>query len=212
LDNAQDPFGTVQGDDRVTIFGTSGSGKTEFAKRLLYGRVFDGIIVDTKLNEDWSALPTVKGADIYQIIAGARRGLYHWATPETFVTDEMEREKFFSTVYRAGSRTIYVDELLDVAPNANSFPDALKVIATRGRSAKVGLWTTTQRPKDIPLFAFSEAKHMYVFTLNLKGDRQRVEELCERQIPWHLINVDNHGFFYVDSRRRLHGPYKLKLH
>lgn len=72
----------------------------------------------------------------------------------------------------------------------------LGVLLRRGREAGITTYVATQRPLDIPLTILSEAEHVFVFDLNLAGDRKRVAEV----IGDYPSPVREHGFAYWTPR------------
>lgn len=200
---------------RVCIIGPTGSGKTQLARALLVTRR-NAIAVDTKRTEDWSEFgPVVYGEEIYR----AKAGRFAFAVPGEFLVDETLPERFFRWALRNRNRVIYCDELLDIMP-----VPALKILATQGRSANVGLWTATQRPSGVPLYTISEAQHYFIFYLRLPQDRERMEIATGTEIPWSMIGPGEcadpecpecvqkqFSFFYVNERGTIFGPAKLNL-
>jgi len=201
--------------DRVCFIGPTGSGKTELAKALLVTRR-NAIAVDTKRNEDWAEFgPIVYGNEVYRV----RAGRFAWYVPGEFLVDDALPEKFFRWALLRRFTVTYVDELLNV-PNV----DAMKILATQGRSAKSGLWVATQRPSGVPLYTISEAQHYFIFWLRLEEDRERMERATGTEIPWGMIGpgdcpdpecadckAKEHSFFYINERGTIYGPAKLNL-
>lgn len=104
-------------------------------------------------------------------------------------------EKFFQYGYRRTHTTIYVDEAYHCCPNGD-LPDSYKAGLTRGRSKKVEIWTSTQRPVEVSNFLFSESKHFYAFKLILEPDRKKVEHMThiDREA---LLRLPDFRFIYA---------------
>jgi hypothetical protein len=207
-DSAQFKWPHIAPNDRVIILGRSGTGKTVLAQKLLL-LVRNAIIVDTKMNDPgWDAVgEEVLARKIYKTGAGR----WWWKPSDEFLADEDNAEQFFAWCYRRnGRRVVYLDELLDVAPRANSFPVSLKLLATRGRSAGVGLWSTTQRPVDVPKFALTEANHYFVFYLSDDDDQKTAQKMAGAHFDFARIK-GNFGFYYIDAKGNVFGPSVITL-
>lgn len=86
---------------------------------------------------------------------------------------------------------VALDEL-PAGTDANRPLQWLGVLLRRGREAGITTYVATQRPMDIPLTILSEAEHVFVFDLNLEGDRRRIREVIgDYPEPAH-----RHGFAY----------------
>lgn len=86
---------------------------------------------------------------------------------------------------------VALDEL-PAGTDANRPLEWLGVLLRRGREAGITTYVATQRPLDIPLTILTEAEHVFVFDLNLEGDRRRVREVMGSYPP----PARRHGFAY----------------
>lgn len=120
-----------------------------------------------------------------------------------------EQDKFFRTVLKRGNRVVYVDELADVGPTANTYSVGLKLVAQRGRAAGVGLWGSTQRPHAVPLFTISEAQYVVTFEMALRRDRDRIDQVFQCRLNYDVL--DGTHLFYVKHGRTVGGPLQLNL-
>lgn len=192
--------------DNAAFLGPRGSGKTEVAKVLLKTQR-NAIIVDTKRTEDWTDVSPhiLTGKEIFR----TRGGRFIYRVDGNFLTDDKEPERFFRWALACGGRVIYVDELLDIIP-----VPGLKILATQGRAAGVGLWVATQRPTGIPLYTISETQHSFIWYLKLKPDKERVEESvsgAEEDIPWNKLRATKHSFIHINDSGRVSSPVKLQM-
>jgi hypothetical protein len=53
----------------------------------------------------------------------------------------------------------------------------IKMMYSRGRSMKAGIWGATQRPVDVPRLAYSSANHLFLAYMPDEGDRKRFGEI-----------------------------------
>ncbi len=186
--------------ESICIVGPKGSGKTVLAKTLLLARR-NAVIIDTKLDEKWSAI----GMKIpEQKLFAVKGGRYHWPASNEFVLDKNVQDAVFRQLLAMGHRVVYIDEAYDL-----QLSGGLKLVATKGRSRKLGIWISTQRPCHIPLFLFSEAQHFFVFYLRLKRDRARIEEATGMEIPWDRLQKWKYSFLYVREDGQIIGPIQL---
>jgi energy-coupling factor transporter ATP-binding protein EcfA2 len=197
---------TIRPGERVFFVGPSGSGKTEVARALLAAQKH-AIILDTKGSEDWSDVGEICGPrDIYNV----KNGRYVYSVEPDFLVDPARQEKFFRWCLARGNCVVYVDELLDILE-----VPGLKIVATQGRAKRVGLWTGTQRPHGVPIFALSEANHAFVWRLRVDRDRQRIESavgLDRGAIPWDGEGMRRpFAFLYIDAKGNVAGPEYLRL-
>jgi hypothetical protein len=163
---------TVKSDERVSIVGRTGSGKTYLAQKLT-ANLKRLVVCDPKGTlarkwdlRDWSVLNERRlrdGADIRLRIPTPLDG--NW-------------EQYFKACYDAGNLTLYIDEAYGVLPRPGAQPTPfLNALYTRGRELGIGVWASTQRPSWIPLIMLSEADWFFVFRLMLVADRMRLAEV-----------------------------------
>lgn len=167
-------------DEMVFVAGRNGSGKTELARQYLAG--WDSVyVLDSKNTFEW--LDTVDKKEVTRITKLAE--INDAKTPKVVyspVLKELNQDyynAFFQYCYFKRNCTVLIDELMGICESSRqeSMPEYLKGILTRGRELKVSAWCLTQRPKNIPVLAMSEAKHFFIFDLNMKEDRDRVAQL-----------------------------------
>lgn len=182
---------SLRSDERVLICGKTGSGKT-FLARYVTRSLSRLVVLDGKGTlSDWNLAP-------YD--GDARRALMQNEPIRTRVIAPLgvDNADFWDEVLRvcfvSGNVTIYIDELYAVAPPNTRASNVLWSCYTRGRELGVGVWSSTQRPVWIPLFALSEAEHFFMFRLQLNDDRARMSEFMGADV---LIPIrDLHGFYY----------------
>lgn len=205
----------IAADERVTIVGSSGSGKSYGAASLLryQKRV---LIFDTKGSKSLER-------DGYHIIENEDDLQYMgWKMykDDTFIfrpNPFLSREEIHDLadrvcrfVYTNGNMILYVDEGMHVTTPTRA-PDMLHALATRGRERGAGLWLASQRPKQIPMILLSEANHFFVFSLRLEADRKRIDEVSEFPITREVANLKKREFMYINpDRDRLTGPHHFQ--
>lgn len=165
---------------RLSIVGRTGSGKTQFAAWVLSHSSIDlmpWIVIDFKRDQLINKIPNT------QIISYSnlpkKPGLYiiHSLPHEL---DELE--EYMWKIWRRGKTGIYIDE-------AHMLPSkgALQALLTQGRSKSIPMIVITQRPVLTSRFVFSEASYHAIFHLQDHKDRLRVQEYTgvgiDRNLP-----------------------------
>lgn len=205
--------------ERLWGLGNSGTGKTTTINSI-FKAIDHGIFIDTKQNEDSASLVwnnpkrVIEGDAIYDIGPGR----YVWRPDKTFPFNEREQERFFTWALEVGNRVIYIDEFGDVTFSANQYPRALRMCVTRGRSARLSIWGTTQEPIRVPSFLFGQAEHRYVFFLGHPEQQKLASQYLGEKVDFSTIpeQYDDLGnrlgspFYYRDPQGILHGPTKLR--
>lgn len=130
--------------------------------------------------------------------------------PEYFESRDAETQnKFWEWIYKRGNTTAYIDELTSIA-QGDEYPEHYGACLVRGRELGVEVWSATQRPKNIPQIALSEAEHTYAFRLQLPQDRERVEQLTG--IPRDMVqSLAKRDFIYKKIDGSPVGPLSLSL-
>ena len=202
----------IRPNQRVTIIGMTGSGKSQLAEFLC--REFNSLIVlDYKREIEWEGFTLINSEkelakcgmspEYNRIIF---RIPYHW--------DRKEYDAFFQWVLNRGNTRVYIDEGMVIGDNG-SFTRHLKLCAVVGRSLGVGLITTVQRPVTIPKFLITDSEHKFIFYLEDDADRERVEQFC-KDVDWEgdEDGIPHESFRFIHSRagKKGHtGPYVLNI-
>jgi hypothetical protein len=103
-------------------------------------------------------------------------------------------EAVLADCYKAGNMVLYVDELYSICPPNQKPLNVLWSMYTRGRELGIGVWSSSQRPAWIPLFALSEAEHFFNFRLQIDEDRKRMAAFMGMEVL--KVITDEHGFYY----------------
>ena len=188
----------IKSNDRIIAVGRTGSGKSFLTKR--FTRSLKRLIVIDPKGEMTAGdfrLEAESRDNRHALIEGKpARILFQ---PDVKEDSETTWQRALELAYDAADCTVYIDEMYLVVPPASKPPQVLTAIITTGRTRGVGIWTLTQRPAWIPLFAVSEADHYFCFRLTLDEDRKRMASFMGGEVmqPIH----DKHGFFYSTPER-----------
>jgi len=176
--------------DRISIVGTTGSGKTHAAVWQLSLRNFNlkpWVIFDFKGDD---IINSIEGAQHIQLDADAPRypGIY---IVHPSPGDEVEVEAFLWKLWTSENVGIYIDEGIMIG-NHN---DAYRACLTQGRSKHIPMIVLCQRPVWIDPFTFSESDYYQVFRLGWTKDTKKMQEY----IPYDIERpLPNHYSYYYD--------------
>ena len=194
--------------EHTTLIGRTGSGKTTLALSLLPYRRFVLVLATkpkdpliNRLRRDgfrvtrkWPVSPEVFPRVVYwpkieraSDISAQRYGLYD----------------ALSSVYEDGGWCVYADEIRYLSDTLG-LEGMLQLLWLQGRSLKVSLIGGTQRPAWIPLEAFSQATHLFLWRENDARNLKRLGEIGgidskELQAMVASLDFHRHHCLYVNT-------------
>lgn len=190
------------------VVGTTGSGKTTFARMLLrrVQRLWPHVslyVLDSKAAGDFTHFPGLyTGDEAPKPITGAAGGVQVWQ-PDTNDLDEYDT--WMRGILRGHDRAhpalVMIDELSSVAPNRHRSPDGLALLLKQGRGKGVSVVALTQAATNIPPEVLAMATHLVRFRLQNDYDARRADGLLWRDGKPREPEAA-HGFHY----RRLDTP------
>ncbi|MDD3474304.1 MAG: hypothetical protein PHP08_00190 [Candidatus Dojkabacteria bacterium] len=162
----------IRTNDRVAIFGRTGSGKTHLAKNWLLPHYDKYVFWDIKH----------ENTDVeHDIVINTPRELKKNITKYNkilYQPDDLTDRDFNSIceiIFDSKDNSLYVDEAaLITTPSKIQYWH--KVIATQGRSYNVGIINVSQRPRDIHNTLISESEHLLIFSLSLETDIIKIRQ------------------------------------
>lgn len=197
--------------EHITIVGTTGSGKTVLMRELLEDRDYTAVL-GTK-NED----PELYGpyeARGYEITtefnpnpdADQSRIIFRprLRTPNKAGLKRQGEafEAMLFEVWEYGGWTVAADELY-VLCDKLGLADIFEQFWSAGRTNHITVVGATQLPVSIPLMAFDQAKHLFLFR---NTDQYRIKRMSEfagadsRVLRELIPRLPRHEFVYIDTR------------
>lgn len=195
----------------ITIVGTTGSGKTILARELLSARDYSAVL-GTKNEDDELYGPFQKRGyeltddfdpepelDESRVIFRPRL-----SSPDDkgLAKQRQAFERMLFEVWEVGGWTLYADEIWYLAVRLK-LATIFETFWSAGRSNHITVVAATQLPVSIPLMAFDQATHLFLFR---NTDRYRVNRMAEfagadTELARYIIpRLPRHEFLYVDTR------------
>lgn len=180
--------------EHVTLIAPTGGGKTYLAQQLLDGTVRPEapavtLVMKPRDKEarklarrpEWRRVrswPPPPGQRLWRpSTAGYVLWPKHSFDPDV---DEPAHYQIFRQAllhsYKKGGRVIFADELYSLVHELGLRRE-LVTLWTKGRSMGTGLWGATQRPRDVPLHAYSQAEHLFLAYDPDASARERYAEI-----------------------------------
>lgn len=193
--------------EHIIFCGTTGSGKTYLAQEMLknYERVF---VFDT--HNSLRVADAIKITSPQNIVKKLR------SFPKIRYVPELEYRtkdwynyvvKSLMTKSAGKGRVIYVDEIYHLG-FGQSFPDWLSRGISTARQKKISLWTSSQRPTNIPMAIMTESRRIYLFYLSYAEDIKKVSKFTrdERNFLTEVQNLKyDYSFIEID---RIKGEWR----
>lgn len=190
----------------VTIIGPTGSGKTVLARELVEARKYVvglGIKFKDESLEDLLKRGWLRIGKWSKRPRSATRILLWPKENDLSKIRDTHRNVFGSLlqdVFKTGSWTIWTDELRYLTDIVGLKKEFVQLYVT-GRSNYISLVSAAQRPSHVPLEAYSQAQHLFLFRTGDERDLTRMGGLNgtdAKQVAQTVANLPLHHFLYVD--------------
>ena len=209
--------------EHATFLGPTNSGKTTLMKELLAEVVHPRLPVVALASKprDDSMDAMIRDLELHRVKAWPPPGRLHqmfhgkpngWALwPDHSFdpdVDDVTLEREFRTgmldSYRRGNRVIAIDEMLDMMDLM--LKREMRTLWTRGRSMGVGVFAGTQKPIDVPTYAYDQAAHLFLAYEPDARPRKRFAEIGgvdPRMVESLVLTLEQWQWLYIrrDGRK-----------
>src|SRR6266487_2289160 len=194
------------------------AGKTTLAKQLLDGTVsktLKAVILVVKPRDgvvrQWGSDDRYKIIRSWPPVMERYRDTPGWILwPKHSYDPDIDDPKFYEEFrraildsYRRGDRVIFADEtygLSELGLNRELITVWSRGASSDGNTMGCGLWAATQKPSHIPLWAYSQAEHLFLAHDPDRRARQRYAEIGGIDpafVEHHVMRLGKHEFLYI---------------
>lgn len=195
----------------ATLIGETGSGKTYLARFLLRRRRYALALITKKEDETlaefkqdgFERIRDWKDGDAYKYTIGVEtRRLLLWPpikNEEDILKQRAVYERALWDIYRTGAWCVYIDELWYIAKFLN-LERIVNLLLLQGRSERLSVLAATQRPRHVPLTAYSQPSHLFAFASSDAQDARRLREFGLGEV--NLETLQRYEAVHLDKPRR----------
>lgn len=187
----------IKPSERLALIGTTGSGKSFLAARLLTG-LKRAVVIDPKHTFKLEGYKPGKRLPLW---SNEYRLIYRPA-----MNDDSAMAGLLFELWKRGNVVIYIDELQTLTDLYPLSTRALENIARTGREKKISLWAAMQRPRWVPRIFLTESEVLAVFLLRAQDDRKYISGFGGPEME---STLPEFGFWYI--RPGMVNPIPLKL-
>ncbi len=188
--------------DRIAIFGATGTGKSVLA-HALYQSVPENwwkIIIDvTDSIVEPSALTFYDPDEIPWDKSYSLRYV-----PDAGAPMDIQISTLFLNIYYHGACWYWLDEANEVS-DAHKTAFGLRKVLLQGRKAYVGGACLSPRPKDISKSIITQSQYIAIFTIIDYDDRSTIAKnigMTPAEFDDQMNQLEEHGFLFFDVRSR----------
>ena len=188
--------------EHVTLIGPTGQGKTTLARAILPRRTYS-LVLASKPRD--SLLHQFPDHTVVRSWAPHERKVILWpkmTEPEDVITQRDVFATALRDVYRQGGWSVYLDEARYVT-DFLGLAKLVELLWLQGRSLGVSVVASTQRPRHLPLEAYSQASHVYMWRTRDLQDLKRLADMAGgppvSEIRAAVSALPQYGVLYLSS-------------
>lgn len=198
-------FSWKQG-EHVTLLGPTGQGKTTLAMAILprrdYVMIFACKAKDRTLDKLIKEEGYIKTQE-YPVPPWAKRVILWPSTKGPAYRVEQQRvfHAALSDIYTAGGWCVYLDELRYICDTLKLAP-YVENLWQQGRSLGISVVGGNQRPRFVPLNAYDQATHLFVWNFNDRENAKRLSEIVginEKEIAAVVRSLPKYDVLYINA-------------
>jgi len=176
-------------EDKITILGASGSGKSYLANALLQN--LHGVTVFVwDFNYQFHSSRAIVFHNLDEMIEASREAGTHaiHCILQSHDNSEAEFRKFCKFCFNRGNCVVIADEVHSYLSKQKIMKEFNDLILS-GRPRGVSVISISSRPASLPNNVLSNSMHVFAFKLNLESDCEFLESFIGNQV-WQLMPVD----------------------
>ena len=192
----------------VSLVGKTRSGKTSLALQLLPLREYV-VVLATKPRDDLISRLRSQGYKVtrtWPVSTEVYRRVVFWPRVES-MADQWEQERavagMLENIYETGGWCVYLDEVRYVSePSYLGLRSHVQLLWTQGRTLGVTVVAGTQRPAWVPLEAYSQADHLFLWRESDDANLKRLASIAgvrTREIRDLVPHLPEHQALYVNT-------------
>lgn len=185
----------IRSSERVFFCGASGSGKTTMALQLVTPYA-EWTVIDPKQD---IALPQIPIRSTYY--ARIPRQILR-ASLDT-KNERGEYDAMCENIFNARRGGIVYNDEITATTNASRLSPGLGKLVRMGRGIGIGMWSASQRPRDVPTALLTEALHFFIFRLSNPDDIKRIAAFTDPRVIAHMPRIDYECLYYSVKGNKL---------
>ena len=193
----------------VTMIGPTGSGKTTMIRAILSRRDYV-VFAATKPKDSTIDLLESEGFTVVRKWSPRFDRQVLWPKIERMGDLSVQRKEIglmMEDAYQQGGWTVVLDELRYVTDHLR-LKQHVQLLLLQGRSLGVSVVSGSQRPRHVPLEAYSQAQHLFLWQTSDRQDLRRIREfsgrIAESTVQGAMSSItDDHACLYLGADGRL---------
>ena len=190
----------------ISVFGKKRSGKSQFAKTVLWPNISSIVLWDVKWEHVDLEAPVAHNLEAIQTLwdTGYEKIIYR---PWNASADDFD--ELCHMIFMRGNTCLWCDELASISTPL-SYPHYLGECIRLGQIRGIGVILLSQRPALIPSIAISEADIIVSFRLQLFKDAEKICAVMGEQFIGDLMHQPDYYFVIYDFKEVQHcAPLQL---